>query len=334
MSVTVNLNNTERVMYRGNNHIKCIYGPNNQLLWTEEPYFTVEATGTGALNLNIDNSGSAGQIEPVVLYYWKNTIPNASRDNYDGVLTAGGTTKSVSYLAGDVIRFWRAEQTAWGNGNGTVQNCCYFNGMSNCKVYGNVASLVNYVSEMPSNCFPRLFYFVGVIDFSGLIIPWNTIPAYGLHNFIYGDSQITSDTQLPFYPATTVNDSGYMRMIRALANLTSFDMTKHFCVKQAGREIFNQMFLDCSKLESIKVKFDIEPISSSTTRMFANLAVTTATPPLRNIINLDPEPTTTKYYNWTPSQLANLDGTFTKAAGVTWSTGTSGIPTGWTVVEI
>ena len=328
----LDFSSADRIMYNGNNHIKCIYGPNNQLLWTEEEYFTLEATGSGTLNLNIDNSGSAEQIEPVVLYYWKNTIPNAARDNYTGVLTAGGTTKSVSYDAGDVIRFWRAEQTAWGNGNGNVNNCCYFNGMSNCKVYGNVASLVNYVSELPSNCFPRLFYFVGVTDFSGLIIPWNTIPAYGLQNFIYGDSQIYSESQLPFYPATTVNDYGYLRMIRALGNLTSIDMTKHFCCKYAGTEAFSQMFID-TKLQSITVKWDIEPISSSTTRMFANMTATTATPPLRNIINLDPNPTSTKYQNWTPSQLANLGGTFTKATGANWDSGVNGIPTGWTVVE-
>ena len=325
MSVSVDLNSTERVMYQGNNHIKCIYGPNNTLLWSEEPYFTYKASGSGNIQLRIDNSGTATQATPAVIYYWKNVEPNAARDNYTGTLTAATSdvgTNKVTYVAGDVIKMWRAEQTAFGYG---LNNTNYLIGGSNCIVYGNIASLVNYVSVMPEFCFERLFYYTGITDFSGLIIPWDTISRYGMNNFLYGGSQITSESQLPFFPATTVNNYGYNRLIRGLVNLTSIDMTKHFCYKYAGKEALSQMFID-TRLESIKVKWDVEPIDSTSTRIFSQLIMRNS---VENITNLDPNPTSTKYDNWITAK-ADV-GTFTKAAGVTWTIGTSGIPSGWTV---
>jgi hypothetical protein len=39
------------------------------------------------------------------------------------------------------------------------------------------------------------------------------------------------------------------------------------------------------------------------------------------------------WVSWTLAQSSIANGTFTKAAGVTWSTGVSGIPTGWTVED-
>lgn len=326
----LDFSSADRIMYRGNNHIKCIYGPNNTLLWTEEPYFTYKANGSGNIQLRIDNTGSATQATPAVIYYWKNVEPNAARDNYTGTLTAATSdvgTNKVTYVAGDVIKMWRAEQTAFGYG---LNNTNYLIGGSNCIVYGNVASLVNYVQVMPDYCFERLFYYTGITDFSGLIIPWNTISTYGCDNMIYGGAQIYSDSQLPFISATTISNYGCRRMIRALANLTSFDMTKHFCCKYAGKEAFVQMFIDCNKIETIKVKWNIEPIDSTSTSMYNSLIASSA---IANVINLDPNPTSTKYNNWIHSQVGST-GTFTKKTGAEWTIGRSGIPTGWTVQEI
>lgn len=323
MSVTVNLNNTERVMYQGNNHVKCIYGPNNTLLWTEEPYFTVEASGSGYINLNLVNTGSDAQMEQIRYYYWKNTIPNAARDNYDGTIVGGAGNTSdgsrINYVAGDIIRLYRPEQTAIGNG---INNVNRFSGMSNTIVYGNIASLIGYTNTLPQNAFVICFYYCQFTDCSGLIIPWNTIPQWGMRWMFYGCTQIHD---IPFLPATTVNREAYHQLFRQCNGLVNVDLTQKMCCRNAVERTFQNMFFSCTGLQSIKVPANINYTGGyHWNRTFFSCSA------LSDVTCLDTNPDS-KYDNWLYGTASS--GTFTKAAGANWSSGVSGIPEGWTVVE-
>lgn len=324
MSVTVNLNNTERVMYRGNNHIKCIYGPNNTLLWSEEPYFTLEATGTGNIQLRIDNSGSATQITPAVIYYWKNVEPNAARDNYTGYITAMSGQQSgntVSYVAGDKIKFWRAEQTALANG---LNNSNYFTALSNSKVYGNIASLVNYVDILPEFCFTRMFYYCNFTDCTGLILPWNIITNNAFKWMFYGCAKFT---ELPLLPATTVGAESYHQMFRQCNGLVNVNLAEKMCCRTAGLQSFQNMFFSSIGLTTIVIPSNINYTGNKAwNRAFYGCSN------LSNITCLDDNPTGNNRYSEWLMQVSST-GTFTKAAGANWPSGASGIPTGWTVVE-
>lgn len=288
-----------------------------------EEYFTIEATGSGYINLNLVNSGSDGEMSSIRFYYWKNTTPNVARDNYDGTLVGGAGNTSdgsrLNYVAGDIIRLYRPEQTAVGNG---INNTNRFSAMANCIVYGNIASLIGYADELPEKGLQILFYYCNFTDCSNLIIPWNTIPKWGMRWMFYG---CTKFTKIPYLPATTVGAEGYHQMFRQCNGIVNVDFTEKMGCRSAGEKSFQQIFFQTISLQSIKIPANINYTGNyAWNSAFYNCSA------LNSVTCLDSNPTTNNTFNtWLNGVSAT--GNFIKAAGVTWNSGTSGIPTGWTI---
>ena len=107
-------------------------------------------------------------------------------------------------------------------------------------------------------------------------------------------------TSAPELPATTLADGCYNGMFEYC---TSLETAPDLPASILFSDCYDNMFYHANNLKSIKCL--ATGLTSTTTRF-----------------------TTNWLYN-VPS-----GGTFYKKAGVTWPTGTSGIPTGWTVVEV
>ena len=347
MSVTVNLNNTQRVMYRGNNHIKCIYGPNNQLLWTEEQYFTVECTVAGNLSFVIEGSGGTA----ATFYYWKNTVPNSNRDNYTGTITTSTTTQNITMSVGDKIRLYRAETTALAGGENTWNTRIYGSNNAEFDIYGNIASLIGYTSTLPDYAFRYLFKNANIVEANGLILPWNTLSVGCYMRMFYPNYKILS---VPVLPAMNLANDCYRLMFRECTHITSIaDMyfkdvdgttgnTTFYCMYQLCNGLTSVvlpemtfsnggrcwgMFWGCSGIISAEVKV---PENYSLPN-YAYRQLFTGCSNLADVKCLATSFTSYTFNDWLNGVASS--GTFTKASGANWSSGVSGIPTGWTVVE-
>lgn len=347
MSVSVDLNNTERVMYQGNNHVKCIYGPNNTLLWSEEEYFTVETlVGGNSIVGLLKNQGSSSEL--ITLYYWINTYPNAARDNYTGTITSSrsGNVYISGLNAGDKVRFYRAEQTSWRYADSDYVRFV----INSCNLYGNIASLFGFVSTPPSYACFNMFNGCGIVDASGLIIPWNTLSE---NCFLQTFLNCTTLTGQPALTSQNLAQFCYRAMFRGCHALTDVApiYTKNinvqwpfYCMYQLCngftsvtipefqgyyQRCLGGMFWGCPNLTSaeVKVPSGLSLPNSPFTQMFVNCSSLNSVKCNADTFVSTPFTNT----NWL-SGVAST-GTFTKKAGTNWASGASGIPTGWTVVE-
>lgn len=108
----------------------------------------------------------------------------------------------------------------------------------------------------------------------------------------------TSLTQAPALPATTLLDNCYQQMFQGCTSLTT---APYLPATTLVQECYSGMFKDCSSLNSI-------------TCLATSISALLCT------------------YNWLENVAAT--GTFTKSPDMSsWTTGTSGIPSGWTVVD-
>lgn len=108
----------------------------------------------------------------------------------------------------------------------------------------------------------------------------------------------TALTKTPYLPATTLATACYQVMFRYCSGLTNVSVLN---APTLVTDCYKGMFIDCTSLNYIKCL--------ATSGINASSSV--------NV--------------WTDNVAAT--GTFVKAAGSVWETGTNGIPSGWTVVE-
>ena len=132
----------------------------------------------------------------------------------------------------------------------------------------------------------------GLISAENLILPATT-SAVGCYQYMfYGCINLTS---APALPATTLAMSCYDGMFRGCTSLTTAPVLPAATLAQA---CYKSMFNGCTNLNSITCLATDISASGCTSNWLNNVSAT---------------------------------GTFTKAAGSSWTTGASGIPSGWTV---
>lgn len=149
-------------------------------------------------------------------------------------------------------------------------------------------------------------HFVGnahTINCSGNIMSlcgenWKDLLVVEAGQFECGFKNFTTLATAPKLPATTVQEAGYGMMFEGCTSLVE---SPEIPDGTFGDGAMMRMFYGCSSLSTIKC-------------LVTNLTAF-------GVID-----------EWTYNVSAS--GTFYKTAGVTWPTGTSGIPTGWTVVEV
>ena len=173
-----------------------------------------------------------------------------------------------------------------------------------CYVYGNIMSLL-YTTELPtrttlsgSESFQGLFKNNRECLYSHptqkLLLPATTLTYCCYQEMFYGCYNLTT---APVLPATTLAPYCYMQMFAYCFNLTT---APDLPATTLASYCYQKMFYDCISLNSVKCLATSMSANNCTTEWLSGVA---------------------------------SSGTFTKAAGVTWSTGESGIPENWTIVE-
>ncbi len=153
------------------------------------------------------------------------------------------------------------------------------------------------------------------------------LPATELGGTCYGNmfASCTGLTTAPELPATTLAQQCYWRMFYGCTSLTT---APELPATTLANWCYNYMFSGCTSLTTAP---SILPATTLTTSCYSymfngctniNSVTCLAT---SNIIS-------SNIGYWLDGVAAT--GTFTKKAGVTWPSGASGIPTGWTVVEV
>lgn len=202
---------------------------------------------------------------------------------------------------------------------GTTSNYYKFTTSKTCNVSGHPYSLYAKGSYY---FFANLFNSTKIVDASSLELSENILTSYCYNSMFYN---CTSLVTAPVLPATTLANSCYSTMFygctslvtapkvlpattlatacysNMLSGCTSLTTAPELPATTLADYCYNNMFNGCTKLNYIKC-------------LATNISATDC------------------LYNWVRKVAST--GTFVKTSSMTsWSTGTNGIPSGWTVVD-
>lgn len=209
--------------------------------------------------------------------------------------STGGVSIPVSQ--GDTIQF-RGTNASYGN----TSNYNTFSGSTAVfNAYGNVMSLIN------SSNFETLVSFSGTFNFYGIFRNTNMISAENL-----------------VLPATNITTQCYRNMFANCTRLTT--PPEILPATTLAEACYMNMFIGCSAL----LKGPVLPALTPTTQCYQGLFNTCSS--LKYIKCLLANSSATSCTNLWVSGVAS-SGTFVKNPDMSWSTGNSGIPSGWTVVD-
>ena len=212
--------------------------------------------------------------------------------------TSGGATINVEQ--GDKVRF-KGTNTKYASDK-TNYSGFDSSGLTNaaqCNIEGNIMSLIygdNFIGNTAltdTYNFCSIFKTSKVVSAENLVLPTTTLTQYCYRAMF---SWCTSLIKAPQLPATTLAQGCYWYMFEKCALTTAPDLIAETLVT----ECYGHMFENCSSLNYIK--------ALATT----GFSSTNAT------------------LGWTSNVAAT--GTFVKDANTNWTTGSNGIPNGWTVV--
>ena len=277
--------------------------------------------GGGVEPINIDNYLTIVALEDGLTAALSGNTVEYCVDGDENWKTLASNTNSESINKGQTLSFRGNLTPASSTGVGTfkISKSCDLTGNCNSLLFGDDAktnlSLIgkNYafyklfldcstIKNVSTNFLPAttLAYYCYSYMFQGctsLTTP-PQLPATTLANYCYSYmfQGCTSLITAPELPATTLAQSCYFYMFRGCASLTTAPQLPATTLAIA---CYSYMFYRCSKLNYIKAMFTTTP--------------------------------STTYTNYWVSGVAS-SGTIVKNKNATWNvTGTSGIPSGWTV---
>ena len=208
--------------------------------------------------------------------------------------TSGGTAIPVS--AGDVVRF-KGTNSTYAKDKSNYSG--FDGGTATYNVEGNMMSLIYGDNFVGNNTLSGTYNFCSIFKQSKAVSAENMIlPATTLTNYCYRAMFSLAPNLIapPALPATTLAQGCYWYMFEKCPMSTAPDLLAPTLVQ----ECYGNMFTGCSNLNYIKCL--------ATTKSATNCL-----------------------QNWVSNVAAT--GTFVKDANTTWTTGTSGIPTGWVVYD-
>ena len=273
-------------------------------------YLTTEALGSGDIKLNRHNQN-------------KTPLSNIQYSKNNGAWASYTYGTYISVNNGDKIR-WKATL----NDGNSDNYYSYFSADANYKAYGNPLSLLvndNFANVTDISNFSYAFYELfgynyTLKDASGLVLP-----ATKLSNYCYKDMfrNCPSLTTVPVLPATTLAFDCYAGMFK---NCTSLTTAPSLSATVLVGWCYAGMFYGCTSLTTAPVLPATTLVQACYSAMFGECST------LNNVTCLA---TDISAYDSTSDWLYGVSsrGTFTKAAGVSWSRDEHGIPSGWTVVE-
>ena len=233
-------------------------------------------------------------------------------------------SQAISANAGDVIQ-WKGNNP---NGLSTSSSgsFVFFQIPNEVHLSGNVMSLIDGIGDTKvipcSYCFYGLFRGTRIKTISEDFLPATTLTEHCYESMF---QECTSLENAPALPATTLTNSCYYYMFISCSKLVN--APKILPATTLADSCCYYMFTGCSSL----VTAPELPATTLTNNCYNGMFQG-----CRNLQNITCLATNLSGVNCTNNWLSGVasKGTFVKAAGFNgWSTGTSGIPTGWTVKE-
>lgn len=211
--------------------------------------------------------------------------------------TTGGV--SISVDAGDLIQF-RGDNSAYGNSS-------YYNSFGSTadfNVWGNIMSLINSTSYATlttlSSSYTFRALFTGnnyLLDATRLQLPATTLATYCYYSLFYNCKYLVKGVKI--LPATTLANHCYRSMYSGCSSL------------ERGSDI----------LASSLVSYSLYYMHSNCTSLKYIKCLATS--------GINSSSSTTNFTNNVPA-----GGVFVKASSASWPTGTTGIPSGWEIIEV
>ena len=212
-------------------------------------------------------------------------------------ITAGNDV-TISVVAGDVVEFKGNNNTTYASSNANYSG--FGGGTATYDISGNIMSLVYGDNFSGQTSLTGTYNFCSIFKQSMAVSAENLIlPATTLTNYCYRAmfSKAPNMAVAPALPATTLAKGCYWYMFEECPITIAPDLDATTLVD----ECYGHMFENCSNLNHIKC---LATSGFNKTNVLANWVVG-----------------------------VSATGTFVKKENVTWDTGTSGIPTGWTAVD-
>lgn len=281
------------------------------------------------------NSMSGGNIQPDYLCFTATTAPASfvlSTHNINPTIyyttDNGNNWTQWDYSAitlqnvGDKVYFYGNNPNGLSNANGGY---CHFSQTSGnvgrIAASGDIMSLIDYTcpKTIPNNgCFYGLF---------DRFIQLTTAPKLGATTltescYAYMFNGCTNLTTAPELPVTTVPAYAYQQMFQGCTSLTT---APDLPATNLGNSSYEMMFLSCTSLTTAPV------LPAKTIPTYAYDRMFQYCSNLNSVTCLATDISASMCTNIWLYDVAQ-SGTFTKDSSMTsWTTGTSGIPTGWTV---
>ena len=271
------------------------------------------------MTITMDDSARETSITPKI--YGSLTPPNLQyRINNGSWNDFIFGTNSIIVKPGDFVQFKGVNESGISTSS---SNYLYFKISELYHLSGNIMSLIDGVGETKvipnSYCFYTLFSNSKVKTVSSDFLPATTITEYCYDNMFYYCSSLENSPELP---ATTLADYCYSYMFSRCSKLVNAPALPATTLAVG---CYKQMFYGCSFTTAPDL-----PATTLVNECYSNMFQYCSN--LNYVKSLATNITATNALNQWLSGVAS-SGTFVKLVGVKYSTGASGIPSGWTVVE-
>lgn len=301
---------------------------------------------------NINNNNETLSIVQSSSYAYDLTIEcSTNKIDWETLGTTSTTAITRTITPGSKL-YLRCNTNSWGSTNTQL---AYNNITGVSKVGGNILSLIwggdfvnHFEMKTTTYVFYQIFYMNTTLkDTSSLLLPSTVARSNSYDGMFYG---CTSLLNTPELPATTLHAQCYEKMFAYCRALTTAPV---LASTSLGLRCYYDMFWQCTNLVNAPVLPATTLVEECYAGMFRACTKLTTAPDL-----LATDLVTECYYqmfsgctklnsvkclatNGINQNRSTLDwlrnvsstGTFTKAAGTTWSRNSSGIPSNWTVVE-
>lgn len=274
-----------------------------------EPFYIQDLSGSeNTITISMRNS-----VAPSITPYY-----SFDKENWTSLGATGLWNKKTIVIPANSKIYFRCKTEAWANvQNDPSYTSIYgneFGASGNIKAGGNIMSLL-YGEDFTGNeiTFPSY----------GQYIPGEYPAPYPLGQIFFNNTHLISVSDLLF-PATTLVDKCYYRMFYGCSSM--IDVPKLPATTLAIR-CYNGMFMYCTSLTTAPEL----PVTTLVDRCYGQMFYNCTS--LNSIKCLATDISATYCLtNWVYNIPSG--GTFYKKAGTTWPSGGSGIPNGWTVVEV
>ena len=345
----------DRPIYRSGDLVKKMYRSGELIYLRMEPETAPPVPDDSTIPLTFEVY-SAGTI------VWKKRGSSApartiqyklNEGNWNNI-TANDTTGTVINVSvGDILQF-RGNNSNYSTA-ASISRSCGFGGTAKYYAYGNIMSLIYGNDFIGQNTLSSSFTFLGLFSYaSGLtshITHQIVLPATTLTTdcYAYMFYQCTGMTTAPELPATTLAAACYEYMFQYCTGMTT---APELPATTLASWCYNNMFQSCSGLTTAPEL----PATTLESHCYANMFTA-----CKNLTTAPELPATTLatycYYqmfydsiklNYIKCLATDISassaisfwvkdvssaGTFVKDPNTTWPTGTSGIPSGWTVQD-